>query len=83
MIQTGYDILIRDLRAYKRKFYLNRLIRGSIFFLALLFTIILLLNSLEYALKFNSLIRTVLFFTTLIMLVGLAYIYLADPIIKI
>ncbi len=83
MVDTGYDFLIRDLRAFKRKFYLNRLIRGSIFFLALVFSLILLINSLEYGLKFDSQARTILFFASVIAVIGITYIFLADPIIKI
>lgn len=62
MKDVAFEVLVEDLIAYKRKYYLNRLLRGSIFFLALAFTLLLLVNSLEYSLKFSVVIRTILFF---------------------
>jgi len=83
MKDVAFEVLVEDLIAYKRKYYLNRLLRGSIFFLALAFTLLLLVNSLEYSLKFSVVIRTILFFSFLLPLGTAVFLLLVDPVVKL
>jgi hypothetical protein len=77
------ESLFDKLKSYKRKYYSNQLIRGSICFLALLFGTYLLINTLEYFGRFNTVIRTLLFFSFLsIVLASLAY-WLLTPLTKL
>ncbi len=71
------------LQAYKRKYYTNMLVKGSIITLALLTTFFLLANSLEFALRFNSWVRGFILLsfigTTLFTLIK----YVITPITKL
>lgn len=52
----------RHLKAYKRKFYKNQLLKGSILTAALVASAYLVVNALEYFGRFSSEVRAVLFF---------------------
>ncbi len=54
--------LMARLRSYKRKYYKNQLLKGSILTLALVISAYLTVSSLEYFGRFSSGVRTVLFF---------------------
>lgn len=54
-----------QLAAFKRKYYLNRLIKGALLWLAILFGSYFLISTLEFQLEFNELGRTIIFFTYL------------------
>ncbi|MGB3182559.1 MAG: DUF4175 family protein [Cyclobacteriaceae bacterium] len=57
---NSIDTLLRKLREYKRKYYLNKLLKGSILALALLLTAFLFANSVDYGFKLPSTGRTVI-----------------------
>lgn len=77
------NTLQENLKAYKRKYYLNQLLKGSIFFLTLLSSTYLFFTVLEYYGKFNPTVRVVFFFTY-VTVGGLAfYKWIADPLSKI
>jgi hypothetical protein len=61
-MQTSFDEIIKKLDAFIRKFYLNKMLKGLIYFLSLAIMISLLVLSLEYFGKFNSQTRTFLFY---------------------
>jgi len=54
------DIKIQLLH-YKKKFYLNQLIKSSVWFVMFLISIYITISVLEYFFWFNSLVRTILF----------------------
>ncbi len=70
-----FDIVKRNLSQYKRKFYLNRLIRSAIVFFAISLTLYLVGSSVEFAFRMSITGRTVLFFA-LIFFYGLLLIQL-------
>lgn len=53
----------RQIRAYKKKYYTNILIKGLLLFFALILTAFLVFSSLEFIGNFNKLIRGIFFFT--------------------
>lgn len=55
--------LLQKLKAYKKKYYYNRLFKGLIFFFALAFTAFLLISVLEYFGKYSSILRFTFFLT--------------------
>ncbi|MDQ4140347.1 MAG: DUF4175 family protein, partial [Bacteroidota bacterium] len=59
------DVVLQHLQAFKKKFYLNLLIKGSIFSAALLLTFFLIYNLLEYFFYFPYYVRAFLFFSFL------------------
>src|SRR6188768_470183 len=58
----NYELLLRKLDEFTRKYYVNQFIRGAIYTSALLLAAFLVINVLEYFVYFSSTIRTVLFF---------------------
>lgn len=62
IITDNYQLLIRKLDEFIRKFYVNQLIRGTIYTGAILLASFLIINVLEYFFYFSSGIRTILFF---------------------
>lgn len=71
-MDSSFNNLQSWLKAYKKKYYQNLLIKGSILSLALLLSIFLVFNSLEYTLRLGSAIRgilLILFLATLLVVV--------------
>ena len=77
------NLLIERLKAYKRKFYLNLLIRGTLLATTIITTLFLVFNTLEFAHRFNSPIRAVFFFSFLIALGLVFYYWILIPLIKL
>jgi hypothetical protein len=81
-MSTGtFTIILEKLIAYKRKYYTNVLLRGTIFFFAVIFTAWLLFSSLEYFGRFNTLVRIVFFFGFLSITSFALYKWVLTPII--
>src|ERR1700759_3238692 len=77
-IAENYELLIRKLDEFIRKFYTNQLIRGAIYFSTVILASFLLLDVLEYFYYFNSATRIVLLggFILAILLLGLIWLVL-------
>jgi hypothetical protein len=58
-----YSQLLHKLREFKRKFYLNRMLRGAIWFVAVGLVSYLLVTILEYFGRFDPTARTILFYS--------------------
>ncbi len=71
---SNYAILVSKLDAFVRKYYKNQLIRGLLYFVALVFALFLAVVSLEYFGRFGQGVRTALFFlfsaTTAVVLIN-------------
>jgi hypothetical protein len=79
----SYQILIRKLDEFIRKYYRNQLIRGAFLFLAILFVSYLLFVTLEYFLHFGPVPRSVLFYL-FVFLNGATFLVLVfDPLLKL
>ncbi len=77
------ESLVDKLKKYKRKYYSNQLIRGCMFFTALLLGNYLTINTLEYYGRFSPIVRAVLFFSFLaVALISLTY-WLLTPIMRL
>lgn len=79
----GFQRLIDQLQAYKKKYYLNQLLRGSIISVLLLLVAYLVFSSLEYSLRFSSPMRAVLFFAFLALLIGMVGTFVVLPILRL
>src|SRR5215217_2043924 len=64
-MKSNYDLLLSKVNEFTQKFYLNKLLRGSIYTVALLLGIYLALFLLVYYLNPGVVIKTVLFFSYL------------------
>ena len=75
--------LIDKLDAFIKKYYKNRLIKGGIYSLALLFGFFIFFVLLEYFSNFSVLGRTILFYTYLFLTFGVLIYYIIIPLFKL
>ncbi len=75
--------LILELNRYKKKYYTNLLIKGVLTTLALLLTLYISLNALEYFGRFNSLTRGVFFFGFVVAAVTTFVYWILVPISRL
>ena len=59
---SSYDLLINKLDQFIRKFYLNQLIRGSLYTIAIVLGLFLAFNLLEHNFYFDKGVRKILFY---------------------
>lgn len=79
---SSYQLLIEKLDAFIRKFYLNKLIRGSIYFFSVLLITFLCLNTLEYFFYLKPNYKILLLITSGTILITLLIIYIIIPLVK-
>ena len=82
-VMAKMNVLVSKLKGYKRKYYLNLLLKGSILSIALLTSIFLIFSTLEFTLRFNSPVRAFLFFSFIITLAAVFYFWIIVPLIKL
>jgi hypothetical protein len=78
--QDSYSLLIANLDAFIRKYYKNRLIRGGIYAFTLLLAFFLLVTALESVGRFDTTVRTVLFYTFVSGMLFVLYRFVAVPV---
>ena len=82
MKQTQFDIIIDKLDRFIRRYYINRLIKGILFFIGITIAFILLIDITEYVFRFGTLGRKIIFFGSVITLLSILFIYVINPILK-
>ncbi|MCX6244544.1 MAG: hypothetical protein NTU98_07525 [Bacteroidetes bacterium] len=80
---NNYNILIRKLDEFIRKYYRNQVIRGTLLFLAILLFSSLLFVTIEYFLHTGILPRTILFYLFIVLNGSSFLIFIADPLLKL
>ena len=80
---TSLKSIFEKLDNYKRKYYKNLLIKGTLFTLALIFSAFLLVSTVEYFGRFNSIIRAILFFGFLGMVIYSLLAWVIKPLLYI
>ncbi len=80
--KSNYDLLLTKLDQFIRKYYINKLIRGSLYTLGLVLALFLLFNILEYNFYFSTSIRKVLFGSFLITSIGALAYWVLTPLTK-
>ena len=81
--ESNIGSILQQLQQYKRKFYLNKLLRGSIYFGAVLLSVYLLFNSIEYTARLNSVGRAFLLFSFIILFLFILYRWVIDPLLRL
>lgn len=77
---NAYTTLLQRIDEYKKRYFLNQLIKGSLFFVALLSAAYLFINTAEFVGRFDSTVRAALFFGFLLTsLLGL-YKFIVRPL---
>ena len=80
---TAYTTLLQRIDEYRRRYFQNQLVKGTLFFIALLGTGYLFINTAEFIGRFNSVGRGALFFGFLLTaLVGL-YLFILRPLFSL
>jgi len=64
-MQDGYNILIQKLNKFIRKYYVNQILRGGIWFVTVFAVFFLFINAFEYFSWSNTIVRTILFYVYL------------------
>ncbi len=79
---SNYDKLIQKLDTFSRKYYLNQIIRGILYSVAIILVLFLLVNLMEYKFYFDKGVRKVLFYSfigisilSIVFLVGLPVLH--------
>lgn len=80
--ESNYDLLIRKIDEFIRKYYKNQLVRGSLLTLAALGGFFLTLNILEYFSWFNPPTRTVFFYSFVGIAAIILTVYVIIPLLK-
>lgn len=75
--------LFDDLRSFKRKYYVNELIKGSIFLIAALLSIYVLATSVEFNFQLGIGGRTTIFFSFLALFIIGFYRWVVTPCLKL
>lgn len=79
----GFAVLLGKIEEFIKRFYVNRLLRGGLLFAGLTLTVFLLLVNLEYFALLSTTVRAFLFFGFLLLVLGLFWFFILDPILKI
>lgn len=82
-MESGFNKILDWLKAYKKKYYQNLLIKGIILSTALLISIFLLFNSIEYTLRLAGPLRAVLLFVFLLVLLVVIWKWVITPITQL
>lgn len=78
-MDSNYELLISKINEFTRKFYLNKLLRGLIYTLAILIALYLILFILVYYTQPEPLIKTILFYSYLLLLAVCSTIGIIKP----
>ncbi len=79
---SSYNLLLNKLDAFIRKFYLNKIVRGGLYFIGLLLAIYLILSVLEYKLFFPIITKKILLGTSLIGILTAFYFWILNPLLR-
>lgn len=82
-MSQAYQDLLRKIDSFSRKYYVNQIIRGSIYFVAIFLGAVLISIVLEYFGRFSTAVRTVLFFSLLGVFAYLLIRFVAIPALKL
>jgi hypothetical protein len=82
MKQIQFDIIIDKLDGFIRRYYINRLIKGVLFFVGIAIALILLIDITEYVFRFGTLGRKTIFFGSAVALFAIFVFYVVNPILK-
>lgn len=80
---NAYSTLLQRIDEYKKRYFQNQLVKGSLLFIALLGSGYLLINTAEFIGRFNSVGRAVLFFGFLLLSAVSLYWFILRPLMSL
>jgi hypothetical protein len=81
MMTKDFDILLSKLDAFIRRYYLNQILRGSILAAAVTGTYFLLIAVIEYFGHLGITARTIIFYTSLLLLTAVLFWFIIRPLL--
>ena len=82
-MQDNYNILIEKLHGFIRKYYINQILRGGIYFISVFALFFLLINAFEYYSWSSTLVRTIIFYVYLAVNIFIFLKLLFIPLLKL
>lgn len=79
----SYEILLQRIEEYKKRYFLNQLVKGSLFFFAILGTMYLLVNTAEFIGRFSSTGRAFLFFSFILATLVSFFFFVVRPLLSL
>jgi len=79
----SYKHLVEKLNLYIQKYYSHQIIRGFIYFILLIISYFTLISVVEYFAYLSTTIRTMLFFFSLLLFMGVGVFYILIPVFKL
>lgn len=76
----SYDTLLQRIEEYKKRYFVNQLVKGSLFFIALAGSLYLLINTAEFVGRFGSSGRAIMFFGFLATILTTLYLFILKPL---
>lgn len=80
VIMQSYDTLLQRIEEYKKRYFLNQLVKGALFFVSLVGSLYLLLNTAEFVGRFGSSGRALMFFGFLATIGITLYLFILKPL---
>ncbi len=81
-VKGNYDLLIDKLDQFTRKFYLNQIIRGLLYSVAILVAVFILFSVLEHYLYFDKNVRKLIFFGFIISSLSVLGLFVFKPLLN-
>lgn len=80
--KSNYQVLIANLDKFIRKYYINKLIRGSLYTIGILLAVFIVYSVAEYYLYFGTGMRKFLFYSFLLLALGGFSYWVIDPLVR-
>lgn len=77
----SYNSLLQRIEEYKKRYFLDRIVKGSLFFVALVGSLFLLINTAEFVGRFGSSGRAIMFFGFLLTVLVTLYLFIIKPLL--
>jgi len=82
-MKNDFNILIEKLNRFIRKYYKNQILKGLIYSLSIILVLFLVVDGIEYFAWTSILARTVLFYSFMLIVVGVLVYYILIPGFKL
>lgn len=79
---SNYELLLNKLDQFIRKYYINNLLRGTLYFTGVIVGTFILINVLENNFFFEKNVRKLIFYTFIGLTAILSYTWLIDPLLR-
>lgn len=79
----SFYTLLQRIEEYKKRYFTNQLVKGTLLFFALLLSTYLLINTAEFFGRFNTTVRAILFFSFLTLLLSGLFYWIVRPVMSL